>query len=199
MRQIHRQRAGGLSRCIAVGSGRAEPTRRTRPSGGAQARLRFGGEGWTRGVAGGAAAQPLAARLPLSHATAAHSGVHLHRRGIVRRPAAALCGPRRCSRSLPAHRTRSAARSARQPCIARRVQQMQPASCAAAAHNEISTSDLMWSKGDAGVKEQRIGAGMRTCKCCAVLRWWSSVQSAQCSSKPCRQNLVRRDEDPGLW
>ena len=79
MRQIHRQRAGGLSRRIAVGSGRAEPTRRTRPSGGAQARLRFRGEGWTRGVAGGAAAQPLAARLPLSHATAANSGVHLHR------------------------------------------------------------------------------------------------------------------------
>ena len=63
-----------------------------------------------------------------------------------RRTAAAPCGLRRCSRSLSDRCARSAARSARQPCIARRAQQVQLASCASAAHNEVSTSDLMWSK-----------------------------------------------------
>ena len=173
MRQIHRQRPGGLSRGIAIGSSRAEPTRRTRPSGGAQARLRSGCEGSTRRVAGGAAAQPPTARLPFPHATAVHSGVNLRRRRYVGRAAAAPCGLRCCSRALPAHCARSPARSARQPCIARHAQQVQPASCAAATHNEVSTSDLMWSKWRCGREGTRCWswharyARANAVRCCA--------------------------------
>ena len=131
-----------------------------------------------------------------------HSRPQPQLRGIGRRTAAAPCGPRCCWRSLPARRAPSATCLTRRACFAPRAQQVQPACSAPAAQNDTPTLEVLCSRW----RHVRAGTTRRSCHVryaradvplCRAGGEGCKVHKA--AAKPCREYLVRQDEDPGLW